>query len=181
MKRILLIISILLIAISASGMMLIGGKPGGCTIPGSPDVNYEDGAATNTLTADAEGQSFDSGTGGTLARICVEMDHASDGTIDMRFDDDVDMSDGDGYLEDLGTSALITADGTWVCFDSATHPVLAASTTYYIGITENSGELFWVHAASDAYADGGNLAVSSGWTMSYSGGWDENFRVYYCD
>ena len=187
MKRILLIISILLIAVSASGMMLIGGKPvidAGCSIPESADVSYEaDFDTTNALQTDAEGQTFDSGTGGNLAKICVSIWASSAGTVDIRIGDGKNLTDGNDLIEDLGTTESITLGScNWICIESTANPTLSASTSYVIGVSENSGDIYWCADGTNGYADGIMINGSSVWQLGNDNATVDNFfRVDYCD
>ena len=178
MKRILPIITLILV-FSCYGFMFFGGGPDTCSIPGTADVSFETTDGVNILTAAAEGQEFDSGTGGLLARVCVNINVVSAGTLSMRIDDDHDMSA--EYIEDLGTSGTLSANG-WVCFDSVTNPSISGSTTITIAVMENSGDLKWYIDSNAGYTDGQECTTSDGWVLGTCyNDFDDNFRVYYCD
>lgn len=99
MKRILLIISILLIAISASGMMLIGGKPVSsgvstvvewdCTATGLDKYDATDGATITETGTDyaAGGVTIDANTDrcSFVATDGNNLEYSA-GTIEFRFD-----------------------------------------------------------------------------------------------
>jgi len=163
---------------------VIARKNAGCTIPVTADITFEDTNVTNTLvTGAAEGQEFNSGAGGKLAQICVNINDAGDdGTISLRIDSDSDLSDGNGFIEDLGTSATISSSG-WVCFPSVTNPVLTSDTIYIIAVMENSGDLKWYADSTYGYTAGAVYDGDTGWTLGtrYVNYQDETFRVYYCD
>ena len=153
-----------------------------CSIPVTANISFETNNESNTLAqSTAEGQTFSSGAGGTLAKICVNIDDTgTNGTISLRLDDDDDMTS--EYTEDLGTSATISSDG-WVCFESVTNPVIPATTTYYIGIMMNEAAgLKWFQDSAAGYADGSAWSSGTAWNMgTVNVAKDENFRVYYCE
>ena len=187
MKKLFLILCALVLCSSSYAgnikdiKKVIARKNAGCTIPGAADVSYETTDSSNTLvTGAAEGQSFASGAGGTLAQICVNIDYnGSAGTIGLRIDDDTNLAD--APVEDFGNSASISSDG-WVCFPSVTNPTITATTTYYIGVMENSGDLKWYHDSAAEYGSGQGWVANSGWTLGENNpAIDMTFRVYYCD
>jgi len=163
---------------------VIARKNAGCTIPdiGSPDINFSTTNGSNTLVSpNAEGQSFASGAGGKLARICVNIETGeTDPVISVRIDSDTDMSDGNGYMEGW-TSATLSTNG-WVCFLSVDNDVYTAATTYYIAVNEDSGDAKWYHDTADGYGGGTDYGPSSGWTLGGAADYaDQNFKIYWCD
>ena len=178
----LVFVSFAVIAHAMSPVLMqgFGSSVDSCSI-GSYDAtgNYATNDDDSNLTAaDAHGQSFQLGSAGNLAQICVNIAHGTTGTFEMRIDSEKDMSN--GVIEDLGTSASVTGSG-WVCIESATNPSLTGSTTYYIGIEEVSGGLAWYYNTGGGYASGTGTSGSTGWVLGGDATMDYNFRVYLCE
>jgi hypothetical protein len=155
------------------------GNGNGCVIPGSPDIIYDTNNGNQALgTGDAKGQSFDSGAGGDVAKVCFYIrDQGADPVVTYRLGVSSDLST---YMEEFGPSDAVSGT-VWVCFDSVDNDTLAAATTYYLGVIEVSGAAQVKHQDAGTYGDGLGYGASSGWTMSGSESWDLNFSIYYCE
>ena len=185
MRKLILILFILLSCASVANTGGIISFPGGggestvCTIPGSPDIETTTFSEFEVLTStNAEGQVFDSGTGGNLAKICIYMRDASGEptSFDLRIGPDINLTT--TYMEGW-SSGEITGDG-WRCFDSVDNDAFTGSTSYYIGAVETGGDA--QIGFDDTSVTGTKLYQSSNWTMGAAHGTkDIGFRIYYCD
>ena len=152
----------------------------GCTIPGSADVASGGSFnSTNTLAgATAEGQSWASGAGGQLAKFCVYgTDEGTNGTITCRIGTGTDLS---SYMEEF-VSGTISSDD-WICWDSVDQDTFTASTTYYWGCIESSGDTGLGTDNTNPYADGKKIWGGTGWAMGAEhDSVDHLFEIYWCD
>jgi hypothetical protein len=113
------------------------------------------------MSTDAEGFVWTAASSFSMWGVSIYIDWGVDGTMTCRIDDDADLSA--DYLSE-GTSATITEDG-YVDIEWSDCVSITASSTYYIGCIENSGNL----AMSDGDGTCDNryyASASGGWNMS---------------
>ena len=178
-KPILLFIALLFLVVSADANYygVIARKNAGCTIPVSPDVFKDEHASENAISGStAEGQSFDSGVGGRLGRICVwGIDVDTDPVFTLRIGTTDDLTT---YMEEFTSGTLSTSD--WVCFDSVDKDTFTGSTTYFWGAIEVSGD--FALGYDTGTVTGTLIFNGTGWAMGEpSAPNDHAFRIYYCD
>jgi hypothetical protein len=194
MKKLLIALSILLISLPAiagiTEMMsaVVAAKNrassgGECIKDETPiaDGSLADGSGKILDGTDAVGESFQYGSEFRLYSIEIYMTDASSSCVaDIKVGSSSDLTGGN--VIESWDSVAFADDETPSEVVSVQNDTYSASTAYYFGVNEASGDCRVRKGAGDPYASGDYHSTNSGWTLDPTGDSDDDlrFRVYKC-
>ena len=137
-------------------------------IANAATIDQSNTSGTNIANTRYSGQTFTTGTAGTLSSINLKVDRNSNGTTANL---SVYKAGSDGLpsgavLASINNVSIPNNNGfSWVSFDFSTHPTLTANTLYLFVVTTNNSTNFQ-HDSANAYSDGNRLKSSNGTSWS---------------
>jgi hypothetical protein len=153
------------------------------TVNAYADTSALSGDGNSNITNDliyAIGQSFQVSSEGTVYSILIYIGYST-GTnnVTMRLGTSTNLSDGNYLVE---KTISVTSTG-WKEFVFDTHPSIAASTTYYFGVTASGTDEYWArHDTSGDYTHGISLyGYGTTWLINNDGGKQMLFQVKLCN
>lgn len=140
------------------------------------DQQVDDG--DTALTAAAKGQSISYASPWSLYSIRLYFGYVpTGGTVTVRIGTSANLGT---YIEEWAAVSVPSAG--WVEFVSVLNSAYSASTTYYFGLIENSGDIYvGVDSSSPSYSGGAYVPAGSTWAMgSPDTGIDMTAQVFKC-